>query len=179
MQGLGVASKLNADWEFLLHMHDIGRARAEAWLAGDFDERRRAFDRRYSREVPLRRPCALAAKPRTASARRRRAASLHDPAGLHPADDLGDHCGDGDRASAEDRTAQRARGVDRRERRPVRAAASFHLVAHGDEGQPRSRRDARTPDHRTRSGARGGAGCWRCRACRRWSAKRRRCPADR
>jgi NTE family protein len=37
MQGLGVASKLNADWEFLLHMHDIGRERAEAWLAGDFD----------------------------------------------------------------------------------------------------------------------------------------------
>jgi NTE family protein len=36
MQGLGVASKLNADWEFLLHMHDIGRARAEAWLASDF-----------------------------------------------------------------------------------------------------------------------------------------------
>ena len=37
MQGLGVASKLNADWEFLLHMHDIGRTRAETWLAGDFD----------------------------------------------------------------------------------------------------------------------------------------------
>jgi NTE family protein len=36
MQGLGVASKLNADWEFLLHMHDIGRERAEGWLAGDF-----------------------------------------------------------------------------------------------------------------------------------------------
>src|SRR3954452_24733524 len=38
MQGLGVASKLNADWEFLLHMHDIGRERAEAWLRGDFAE---------------------------------------------------------------------------------------------------------------------------------------------
>ena len=29
--------------------------------------------------------------------------SLHHSAGLHPADDLGDHCCDGDRASAEDR----------------------------------------------------------------------------
>jgi NTE family protein len=36
MQGLGVASKLNADWEFLLHLHEIGRARAQAWLDGDF-----------------------------------------------------------------------------------------------------------------------------------------------
>ena len=31
------SSKLNADWEFLLHLHEIGRARAEPWLAGDFD----------------------------------------------------------------------------------------------------------------------------------------------
>jgi len=36
MQGLGVASKLNADWEFLLHLHGIGRERAQAWLDGDF-----------------------------------------------------------------------------------------------------------------------------------------------
>ncbi len=36
MQNLGVASKLNADWEFLLHMHEIGRERAEAWLQSDF-----------------------------------------------------------------------------------------------------------------------------------------------
>jgi NTE family protein len=37
MQGLGVASKLNADWEFLTHLHDIGRRRAEAWLDSTFD----------------------------------------------------------------------------------------------------------------------------------------------
>jgi len=37
MQGLGVASKLNADWEFLTHLHDIGRRRAEAWLEANFD----------------------------------------------------------------------------------------------------------------------------------------------
>jgi NTE family protein len=32
MQGLGPASKLNADWDFLLHLHDIGRDRAEQWV---------------------------------------------------------------------------------------------------------------------------------------------------
>jgi NTE family protein len=37
MQALGVASKLNADWEFLTHLHDIGRRRAEAWLEASFD----------------------------------------------------------------------------------------------------------------------------------------------
>ena len=37
MQGLGVASKLNADWEFLTHLHDIGRRRADAWLDANFD----------------------------------------------------------------------------------------------------------------------------------------------
>jgi NTE family protein len=36
MQGLGAASKLNADWQFLKHLHGIGRARAEAWLAEGF-----------------------------------------------------------------------------------------------------------------------------------------------
>jgi NTE family protein len=32
MQGLGVSSKLNADWEFLMHLHQIGRKRADRWL---------------------------------------------------------------------------------------------------------------------------------------------------
>jgi NTE family protein len=32
MQGLGVASKLNADWEFLTHLRDIGRRRTDSWL---------------------------------------------------------------------------------------------------------------------------------------------------
>ena len=36
MTGLGVASKLNADWEFITHLRDVGRARAETWLAGNF-----------------------------------------------------------------------------------------------------------------------------------------------
>jgi NTE family protein len=36
MTQLGVASKLNADWDFLTHLRDQGRARAERWLSEDF-----------------------------------------------------------------------------------------------------------------------------------------------
>src|SRR5262245_49023472 len=36
MQGLGVNSKLNADWEFLTHLRDVGRAEAAAWLEANF-----------------------------------------------------------------------------------------------------------------------------------------------
>ena len=36
MQRLGVNSKLNADWEFLTHLRDAGRARASEWLAANF-----------------------------------------------------------------------------------------------------------------------------------------------
>jgi NTE family protein len=36
MQNLGVASKLNAEWEFLTHLHAIGRERAEAWIEANF-----------------------------------------------------------------------------------------------------------------------------------------------
>jgi len=36
MSNLGVASKLNADWGFLIHMRDAGRAKAETWLAENF-----------------------------------------------------------------------------------------------------------------------------------------------
>jgi NTE family protein len=37
MQGLGPASTLNADWDFLMHLRDIGRARADAWLKAHLD----------------------------------------------------------------------------------------------------------------------------------------------
>jgi NTE family protein len=37
MQKLSAASKLNADWEFLLHLHAIGREHATAWLSSDFE----------------------------------------------------------------------------------------------------------------------------------------------
>jgi NTE family protein len=30
-------SRLNADWDFLMHLHEIGRARAEEWLDDNFD----------------------------------------------------------------------------------------------------------------------------------------------
>ena len=32
MQGLGPMSQLNADWRFLMHLHDIGQERAARWL---------------------------------------------------------------------------------------------------------------------------------------------------
>ncbi len=38
MRGLGVASKLNADGEFLTHLHGLGRERAQAWIDRHFDD---------------------------------------------------------------------------------------------------------------------------------------------
>jgi NTE family protein len=38
MQSLSVSSKLNADWEFLTHLHDAGRDHAERWLEETFDK---------------------------------------------------------------------------------------------------------------------------------------------
>ncbi len=32
------SSRLNADWDFLLHLHSMGRARADQWLATNFDQ---------------------------------------------------------------------------------------------------------------------------------------------
>ena len=37
MRGLGVNSKLNPDWEFLMHLHEVGRTSADAWLGACFD----------------------------------------------------------------------------------------------------------------------------------------------
>ena len=37
MQGLEAKSKLNADWDFLMHLHDIGRNRADQWLEAHLD----------------------------------------------------------------------------------------------------------------------------------------------
>jgi NTE family protein len=34
---LAASSRLNADWDFLTHLHKLGRARAETWLAENFD----------------------------------------------------------------------------------------------------------------------------------------------
>jgi NTE family protein len=38
MQSLGVTSKLNADWEFLLHLKELGREHAAAWLDQSYDQ---------------------------------------------------------------------------------------------------------------------------------------------
>jgi len=32
------SSRLNADWDFLLHLHSMGRARADQWLEANFDQ---------------------------------------------------------------------------------------------------------------------------------------------
>jgi NTE family protein len=37
MVKLGVSSKLNADWDFLLHLHDAGRTYADDWIAANYD----------------------------------------------------------------------------------------------------------------------------------------------
>jgi NTE family protein len=38
MRGLGVTSKLNADWEFLTHLRDEGRKSADSWLTANFPQ---------------------------------------------------------------------------------------------------------------------------------------------
>jgi NTE family protein len=38
MSDLSVASKLNADWDFLNYLKEVGRAAAEAWLSSHFDQ---------------------------------------------------------------------------------------------------------------------------------------------
>lgn len=38
MLPLGATSKLNAEWEFLAHLRDIGRSAAERWIARHFDD---------------------------------------------------------------------------------------------------------------------------------------------
>jgi NTE family protein len=38
MNKLGVSSKLNADWEFLMSLHDYGRQQAEAFLSEHYDQ---------------------------------------------------------------------------------------------------------------------------------------------
>ncbi len=38
MSALGFSSKLMADWEFLCHLRDLGRATADSWLAAHWDQ---------------------------------------------------------------------------------------------------------------------------------------------
>ncbi|MGI9387897.1 MAG: patatin-like phospholipase family protein [Methyloligellaceae bacterium] len=48
MQPLGASSKLNAEWAFLQHLHEIGRKAATTWLRKNFDDlgRRSSVDLR-------------------------------------------------------------------------------------------------------------------------------------
>jgi NTE family protein len=34
---LSWSSRLNGDWDFLMHLHEMGRRRADKWLAANFD----------------------------------------------------------------------------------------------------------------------------------------------
>jgi len=38
MLGLGVSSKLNAEWAFLAHLRDRGRETAQCWLEQHYDD---------------------------------------------------------------------------------------------------------------------------------------------
>ena len=37
-QDLGFSSKLNADWEFLTHLRDVGRKVTEKWIERNYDK---------------------------------------------------------------------------------------------------------------------------------------------
>jgi NTE family protein len=37
MRKLGVSSKLNAQWDFLMWLHELGRGRAAAFLEANYD----------------------------------------------------------------------------------------------------------------------------------------------
>jgi NTE family protein len=37
IRGFSWSSRLNSDWKFVLHLHEMGRVRADQWLAANFD----------------------------------------------------------------------------------------------------------------------------------------------
>jgi len=37
IRGFSWSSRLNGDWDFLMHLHEMGRARADKWLTVNFD----------------------------------------------------------------------------------------------------------------------------------------------
>lgn len=36
-ENLNASSKLNAEWEFFIHLHDIGHKASDEWLQANFD----------------------------------------------------------------------------------------------------------------------------------------------
>ncbi len=61
MEGLGVSTKLNAEWEFLTHLRNVGREAADEWMDRHFDDigHRSTFDLSFVFEESLR-PAHLA-----------------------------------------------------------------------------------------------------------------------
>ena len=53
MQELGPTSQLNADWRFLMHLHDIGRNCADRWLEAHLDMIGVEIDGRHSGQVSV------------------------------------------------------------------------------------------------------------------------------
>lgn len=55
MMDLGVSSKLNAEWEFLTHLRDIGRAASSQWLEKHYGDigNRTTFDLEFLLEESL------------------------------------------------------------------------------------------------------------------------------
>ena len=51
MQKLSVMSKLNANWEFLMHLRDDGREFASRWLSENFDRIGVEIDDRRARAL--------------------------------------------------------------------------------------------------------------------------------
>jgi NTE family protein len=58
LKELTVSSKLNAEWAFLTHLHDIGERTADTWLAENFDNlrQRSTFDLDFLLEDSIRPP---------------------------------------------------------------------------------------------------------------------------
>jgi NTE family protein len=38
LKPLGASSKLNAEWDFLCHLRDLGRKRAQDWIEQHYDD---------------------------------------------------------------------------------------------------------------------------------------------
>ena len=46
IRGFSWSSRLNGDWDFLMHLHEMGRERADQWLKANFDRLGVELDRR-------------------------------------------------------------------------------------------------------------------------------------
>ncbi|GMG81054.1 patatin-like phospholipase family protein [Paralimibaculum aggregatum] len=88
MRPLGASSKLNTEWNFLLHLFEIGRGAAERWLAAHFDD----IGMRSTLDIP-----AMFGRPTDPTNLPDGSLADHAAAGL--GSDDGDRGGDGDGAA--------------------------------------------------------------------------------